>query len=389
VTKRKIAVITGSRAEYGLLYLIMKQIQQDPDLELQVIVTCMHLSPEFGLTYRFIEADGFEIAAKIEMLVSSDTAAGIAKSMGLGLISVTDALHRLNPDLIVLLGDRFETLSVAQAALVQRIPLAHVHGGELSEGAMDDSIRHAITKMSHLHFVAAEAYRKRVIQLGEHPATVFNFGAPGLEHMSKTPLHSRAHMETLLQRKLGKQIFLVTYHPVTLALETTLSGLQNLFASLDKFPEAQVIFTKANADESGRIINQKIEEYAVLRPERVSAYASLGNVNYLSLMQYADVLIGNSSSAIIEAPFFRKPTVNIGSRQNKRLHAETIISCSESEAAITNAISQALSVEFQQSLANAKQFYTKDDTASKVVNQLKTVDLDKIIVKQFYDMESV
>ncbi len=387
--KRKIAVVTGSRAEYGLLYLIMKEIQNDPDLELQVIVTGMHLSPEFGLTYRFIEEDGFEIAAKIEMLLSSDTAAGIAKSMGLCLISTTDTLHKLNPDVLVLLGDRFETLAVTQAALVQRIPVAHVHGGELSEGAMDDAIRHAITKMSHLHFVAAESYRKRVIQLGENPTTVFNFGAPGLEHMSKMQLHSREKMEAVLQRKLTRKTFLITYHPATLAMATTVSALQNLFASLDEFPDAQVIFTKANADEAGRIINQKIDEYAALHPERVSAYTSLGNLNYLSLMQYADVLIGNSSSAIIEAPFFRKASVNIGSRQNKRLHADTIINCAEDTASITQAITKALSADFQASLPDAKLLYTKDDTASKVKNMLKAVNLEKLIVKQFYDMECV
>jgi UDP-hydrolysing UDP-N-acetyl-D-glucosamine 2-epimerase len=385
--KRKIAVVTGSRAEYGLLFLIMKAIQNDPALELQVIVTGMHLSPEFGSTYKFIEQDGFTIDAKVEMLLSSDSASGIAKSMGLCLISMTDALHKLNPDMIVLLGDRFETLAVTQAALVQRIPVAHVHGGELSEGAIDDAIRHAITKMSHLHFVAADSYRQRVIQLGENPATVFNFGAPGLEHMSTMELRSRAALEGILQRSLDKKNFLITYHPATLALESTVQAVKNLFASLDKFPEANVIFTKANADESGRVINRMVDEYAAAHPERVSAHTSLGNLNYLSLMQYADVLIGNSSSAIIEAPFFRKATVNIGTRQNKRLHAETIINCDEDAASITAAISKALSPEFQASLATAKLLYSKDETASKIKDVLKKVDLKKLIVKQFYDLE--
>jgi UDP-hydrolysing UDP-N-acetyl-D-glucosamine 2-epimerase len=389
VEKRKIAVITGSRAEYGLLYLLMKEIQNDPALELQVIVTGMHLSPEFGSTYRFIEQDGFEIAAKIEMLVSSDTAAGIAKSMGLCLISITDTLHNLKPDVIVLLGDRFETLAVTQAALVQRIPIAHVHGGELSEGAIDDAIRHAITKMSHLHFVAADAYRQRVIQLGENPATVFNFGTPGIEHMSKMELLSRPELEKILQRNLNKKNFLITYHPATLAIETTVQAVNNLFASLDKFPDANMIFTKANADESGRIINKMVDEYAAAHPERVSAHTSLGNLNYLSLMRFADVLIGNSSSAIIEAPFFRKATVNIGTRQNKRLHADTIISCTEASTSITAAITRALSADFQASLATAKLLYSHDDTASKIKNLLKTADLKKLIVKQFYDLETV
>lgn len=387
--KRKIAIVTGSRAEYGLLYQTMRAIQEDPELELQVIVTGMHLSPEFGMTYRFIEQDGFEIAAKVEMLLSSDTAAGVAKSMGLCMISFTDTFHKLLPDIIVVLGDRFETLAVVQAALVQRIPVAHIHGGELSEGAMDDAIRHAITKMSHLHFVAADAYRQRVIQLGENPATVFNIGTPGLEHISKLKLHGREEMEKILGRPLGATNFLVTYHPATLTVDDSTRVLQNLFDSLDHFPEAHVIFTKSNADAAGRFVNQKIDEYVARNPQRLSAYTSLGNLNYLSLVQYADVVIGNSSSAIIEVPYLGVPTVNIGNRQTKRLSASTIINCSGEGNSIIDGINKALSTDFQAQLKNPNLSYKKDDSSTKIVNIIKAADLKKLIVKQFYDLEPV
>ena len=385
MSKRKIAVVTGSRAEYGLLYLLMKEIQQDDELELQVIVTGMHLSHEFGNTYRYIEEDGFEIAAKVEMLVSSDTAIGTVKSMGLCLISMTDTLHQLKPDLIVVLGDRFETLAVVQAALVQRVPVAHLHGGELSEGAIDDAIRHSITKMSHLHFVAAEDYRRRVIQLGENPATVFNYGTPGLESVSKLKLHDKAAMEKFLGRKLAAQNFIVTYHPVTLDMDETREILKNLFTTLDQFPDALVIFTKANADEAGRYINQEIDKYAALHPERVGVYTSMGNLNYLSMLQFVDIAIGNSSSGIIEVPFYGKATVNIGSRQNKRLRASTVIDCTGRGDTLNKAIHKALSSEFQQQLKNPVLAYHQDNTASKIVNTIKQADLPKLIRKQFYE----
>jgi UDP-hydrolysing UDP-N-acetyl-D-glucosamine 2-epimerase len=387
--KRKIAVITGSRAEYGLLYWTMREIQDDPELELQVVVTGMHLSPEFGNTYRFIEEDGFKIAAKVEMLVSSDTASGTAKSMGLCLISMTDTLHQLMPDMIVLLGDRFESLAIAQAALVQKIPIAHIHGGELSEGAIDDAIRHAITKMSHLHFVAADAYRDRVIQLGEHPNNVFNFGTPGLEQISRMKLHDRQTIEKVIGRELKKQNFLVTYHSATLDLEETNQVLENLFKSLAQYPDALVIFTKANADEGGRFINRKLEEYVTLHPDRASLFASLGHLNYLSLIPFVDIVIGNSSSGIIEVPLFKKPTINIGTRQNKRLRASTIIDCDGYGDSLINAIKFALSKEFQANLQHPVLAYTQDTTAAKIKTAIKAADLQKLIIKQFYDMETI
>jgi len=259
--KRKIAIVTGTRAEYGLLYWLMREIKADPDLELQVIATCMHLSPEFGFTYRFIEEDGFSIDAKVEMLLSSDTAIGTAKSIGLCIISFADTLHRLAPDVVVLLGDRFESLAVAQAALVQKIPLAHIHGGELSEGAIDDAIRHSITKMAHLHFVAADPYQKRIIQMGENPENVFNFGAPGLERIARMKLLDRHTLEKNIQFQFGEANFLVTYLPATITIEENATALSALFKALDAFPQAKIIFTKANADEAGRFVNAKIDEY--------------------------------------------------------------------------------------------------------------------------------
>jgi UDP-N-acetylglucosamine 2-epimerase (non-hydrolysing)/GDP/UDP-N,N'-diacetylbacillosamine 2-epimerase (hydrolysing) len=387
--KRKIAVLTGSRAEYGLLSCLLKELQLDPEIELQIIVTGMHLSPEFGLTYQFIESDGFTIAAKVEMLISSDTAVGTVKSMGLCLISISDALHQLKPDILVLLGDRFETLAVAEAALVQRIPVAHIHGGELSLGAIDDAIRHAITKMAHLHFVAAETYRNRVRQLGENPEHIYNIGAPGLERISKMSLLNKNEVEAVLNCQFGIPTFLVTYHPATLAITENTAILENLFHALDQFPEATVIFTKANADEMGRIINTKIDQYVQQNISRAFAYVSLGDVNYLSLLKHVDLIIGNSSSGLIEAPYFHKPTVNIGSRQAKRLRASTIIDCGGQDDSIILAIQKAFSHEFQHALTNPKLEYHQDNSAMKIKNIIKKVDLSTLIPKQFHDLSFV
>ncbi|EKD71482.1 MAG: UDP-N-acetyl-D-glucosamine 2-epimerase, UDP-hydrolysing [uncultured bacterium] len=386
IKKRKIAVVTGARAEYGLLHWLMREIQEDPELELQVIATGMHLSPEFGLTYQFIEADGFTIDAKVEMLLSSDTAIGTAKSIGLGIIGFTDALAKLIPDMIVLLGDRFEALAVAQAALVQKIPLAHIHGGELSEGAIDDAIRHSITKMSHLHFVAAEPYRKRVIQLGENPERVFNVGAPGLERIERTKLLKRKEWEKKVGFSLGKINFLVTYLPSTLDTKDDIITLEALFNALDKFPEAKIIFTKANSDELGRLINAKIDEYVSHNAKRAASYVTLGDLNYLSLLQFVDVVIGNSSSGLIEVPYFKKPTINIGNRQSNRLRASSVIDCSGNKNEIVDAIKKALSNEFKKTLENTISSYDQDKTANKIKTIIKNIDLEKILIKRFNDL---
>jgi UDP-hydrolysing UDP-N-acetyl-D-glucosamine 2-epimerase len=384
--KRKICVVTGTRAEYGLLYWLMREIQEDPDLELQIIVTGMHLSPEFGLTYKMIEEDGFHINEKVEMLLSSDTPVGISKSIGLGIISMADALDRLKPEIVVILGDRFEILAVAQAAMTARIPIAHIHGGETTEGAIDEQIRHALTKMSHLHFVAAEPYRKRVIQMGESPDRVYNVGALGLDNIKRLKLLSKNELEQAIDFSFGNLNFLVTLHPVTLNKDETKRSVIELLKAIQYFPEAKIIFTKSNADTDGHLINQLIDEYARKNQDRVKVFASLGQVNYLSTIQFIDVVIGNSSSGIIEVPVFKKPTVNIGTRQKGRLKASSVIDCEYDELSIKSAIEKALSPEFQKSLPNTISLYGSGNTAEQIKDCLKSVELRGLLTKKFYDL---
>lgn len=383
---RKLAVITGSRAEYGLLYWLLQEIQADSELELQLVVTGMHLSPEFGLTYRSIEQDGFRIAAKVEMLLSSDTPIGIAKSMGLGVISFADTLANLKPDIAVVLGDRYEIFAAVQAAMALNIPVAHLHGGETTEGAMDEAIRHSITKMSHVHFVAADAYRQRVIQLGESPERVFNVGGVALDNLKRLNLLNREQFETALDFKLAPLNFLVTYHPVTLSQTSAKASAQALLDALDAFPQANIIFTKANADAGGRIINQLLDEYAAAQPERVYLTTSLGQLKYLSAIQLVDVVIGNSSSGLIEVPALHKPTVNIGERQQGRLKAASVIDCTEDSSAIKQAIDYALSAEFQTQLPNIVSLYGQAGASLKIKEVLKNYNLHDILMKKFYDL---
>ncbi|MBS3964066.1 MAG: UDP-N-acetylglucosamine 2-epimerase (hydrolyzing), partial [Methylomonas sp.] len=324
---RKICVVTGSRADYGLLYWLMKDIQADAGLELQLVATGMHLSPEFGSTWQQIAADGFNISHKVEMLLSSDTPVGISKAMGLSLIGFADALAALQPDIVVVLGDRFEIFAAAQAAMNLRIPLAHIHGGELSEGAVDDAIRHALTKLSHLHFTATETYRHRVIQLGEQPERVFNVGAPGLDNIHRLPLLDRAALEDSIGFRLGAKNFLVTFHPVTLEKQTAGEQFEALLQALDGFDDAHILFTHSNADADGRAMAGLIEAYRAKHPDRVAVFVSLGSVRYLSAMRHVDAVVGNSSSGIIEAPALGVATVNIGDRQRGRLCANSVIHC--------------------------------------------------------------
>jgi UDP-N-acetylglucosamine 2-epimerase (non-hydrolysing)/GDP/UDP-N,N'-diacetylbacillosamine 2-epimerase (hydrolysing) len=364
----------------------MKDIQQDPDLELQIIATCMHLSPEYGLTARTIEADGFRIDAKVEMLLSSDTAVGVTKSMGLALIGFADAFENLRPDLIVVLGDRFEILAAASAALVARIPLAHSSGGEVTSGAIDDSIRHAITKMSTYHFPNAEAYRERIIRMGEPPDKVVNFGYPGLDNLRRLSLLGREKLEENLRFTLGQPTFLVTYHPATLGSRPPEQAQEELLRALDEFPQARIIFTKPNADSGGRILTQQIEAYGAAHADRVLVVTSLGQVRYLSAMQHCDVVIGNSSSGITEAPALKKPCVNIGDRQKGRLRATSVIDCAEERGAIRAAIKRALTAEFRSVAATTQSLYGDSDASRRIVSFLKTADLTT--QKHFYDGDS-
>lgn len=382
---RKICVVTGSRAEYGLLYWLLKEIQEDADLVLQLVVTGMHLSPEFGLTYQQIEKDGFQIDAKVEMLLSSDTPAGITKSMGVGLIGFADVFERLRPDIVVVLGDRYEIMVAAQAAMVARIPIAHLHGGESTEGLIDEAIRHSITKMAHLHFTATEKYRQRVIGLGEHPSRVFNVGAVGLDNIHRLQLMNREQFEQSISFELGERNFLVTYHPLTLTSTSSVEYMQQLLVALDQFPDAHIIFTKPNSDPNGRNMALMIDEYVEANRERAVAFISLGQVRYLSALQHVDVVVGNSSSGIIEAPMFKKPTVNIGPRQQGRVKGSSIIDCGESSEEIVKAIKKALSPAFQKTLMNCESLYGQGNSSPVIKDILKNTALEGILIKTFYE----
>ena len=386
--KRKICVITGTRAEYGLLYCVIKNIFDDPELDLQLVAACMHLSPEFGLTVREIEKDGFPIAERVEMLLSSDTEAAIAISMGIGIIGFAKAYERLQPDIIVVLGDRFEALSAVSAAVPFRIPVAHIHGGESTEGAMDEQFRHAMTKMSHIHFTATEEYRKRVIQMGELPENVFCTGAPGLDHVYRFKLMNRKKLSDTLGFPSGKEIGIVTYHPVTLEKNSAEKHISELLKAVQRFQDLFWIFTMPNADTSGRIIMKRIEEFLKRNPERGKVFTSIGQARYLPLMKHAVVMVGNSSSGIIEAPSFRLPVVNIGDRQKGRIRAKNVIDVSScNEKAIANAINKAVSREFMSSLRGIRNPYGKGRSSEEIVEKLKTIALNKkLIKKRFYEI---
>lgn len=383
---RKICVVTGSRAEFGLLRCLMQDIADAPDLELQVAATGMHLSPEYGLTYREIEAAGFSIAARVEMLLGADTPSAIAKSMGLGMIGFADAFARLAPDIVVVLGDRFEILSAASAALVARIPLAHLHGGELTEAAFDDAIRHAITKMSHLHFVAAEDYRRRVIQLGEPPDRVFNVGGLGVDAIKRLALLPRDALEADLGFELGPRSLLVTFHPVTLEGEAeSTRQMRALLDALAALDDVRLVFTLPNADTGGKALARMVERFVAHHP-RASHHASLGQLRYLSLLAQVDAVVGNSSSGLAEAPTFGVPTVNIGDRQNGRLQAQSVINSVPAEAAILEAIQLAFSSGFRRGIGGVVNPYGDGGAASKIVEVLSTHPLSDLLAKRFHDL---
>ena len=381
---RKICVATGTRAEYGILFSLMNEILQDPDLELQLIVTGAHLSAEFGLTHRQIEHDGFVIDAKVEMLLSADTPSAIVKSMGLGVIGFAEVLDRLRPDIIVIAGDRYEMLAMAQAALIFQVPIAHIHGGEVTEGAYDDAIRHAITKMAQWHFVAANPYRQRVIQMGEQPERVFNFGAPGLDHLAGITWLDRDALETALQIELQSPLLLVTYHPVTLSEFAPEGAMLELFEALREYPEATIILTYPNADTGGRSLIELIDQFVREAPASRRAFVSLGQQKYLSLMRQADVVVGNSSSGLTEAPALQKATVNIGDRQKGRLKAESVVDAVETAASIAQAIRCALRPAFRATLSNTNSVYGQGEVGRKIKNALKTVV--PMVRKEFFDI---
>lgn len=381
---RKICVVTGTRAEYGCMRWVLEGIRTTPGLELQLIATGMHMSPEFGLTYRVIEQDGFRIDRKVEMLLSSDTPVGIAKSMGLGLIGFGEALAELQPDVLFVLGDRFEIFAAAAAATVARIPIGHAHGGETTEGAFDEALRHSITKMSHLHFVAAEEYRKRVIQLGEDPQRVFLVGGLGLDNITRLPLLDRAALESSLDFRLGRRNLLITFHPVTLENATAVEQMQELLAVLEDMRDTHLIFTMPNADTGGRALMELVGSF-VSRHANARAYSSLGQLRYLSCMRYVDAVVGNSSSGLIEAPAFGIGTINIGDRQRGRLKAQSVIDCPPRREPIALAFEQLYSSTFRSKLSGVRNPYGEGGASEKVVRILAQASLDSILKKTFHD----
>ena len=386
--KRKICVVTGTRAEYGLLFWLLKGLNNDKDIELQLCVTGMHLSPEFGLTYETIEKDGFQIHKKIEILLSSDTSVGINKSMGLGLIGFADCFAELNPDLLLVLGDRFEIFVTVVAAMISRIPIAHCHGGESTEGLIDESIRHSITKMSHLHFTSTEIYKRRVIQLGEYPKFVHNVGALGIENLNKLDLLTKKELELRMGFTFSKRNLLVTFHPVTLEHATSEIQFSALLSALDSFTEVKVIFTKPNADTDGRKIIQLIDDYVSKNKDRCISFVSLGQLRYLSLLKFVDGVVGNSSSGIIEAPSFKTGTINIGDRQKGRIKAKSVIDCEPDSHSIIDAINLLYSNTFQQSLKRVTNPYGTKNASELILPIIKNVDLSDILKKRFFDINS-
>ena len=386
MSKSKICVVTGSRAEYGLLYWLLKKLESAEDFELELVVTGMHLSPEFGMTYKEIEKDGFPIAEKIPMLLSSDAPAGVTKSTGLGLIGFADLFDRSRPDVVVVLGDRFELFAVASAALFATIPIAHIHGGEVTTGAFDEAIRHSITKMASLHFTAAEAYRKRVIQLGEQPDTVFNVGAPGLENIQKISLLTKEETEQSLGLKLGQKSLLVTWHPVTLEPGRAKQDLKVLLDALDKLDDTKFVFTKSNADNEGRSLNRLIVDYVTSCPEKAVVHTSLGQLRYLSTLKQVTGVIGNSSSGIIEAPSIKTGTINIGRRQEGRVRASSIIDCDPDLESICSAFERLFSPEFQSLVQHTRNPHDGGPVSENILRILRQQESSGWRKKPFFDV---
>jgi GDP/UDP-N,N'-diacetylbacillosamine 2-epimerase (hydrolysing) len=383
----KICVATGTRAEYGLLKPLLEKLKDNSLFELQLLATGAHLSPEFGLTYKQIETDGFTISYKVEMLLSSDTAEGITKSMGIAIAGFSEAFKNLQPDLLVILGDRYEMLALASTALIFKIPIAHIHGGEITEGAYDDAIRHSITKMSHLHFVSTDKYKKRVIQLGEQPQNVFKVGAIGLDNIANLELLTKEQLEDNLKIKFKKYNYLITFHPETLAEESVESQFNKLLAALDKLEDSFFIFTKANADTNGRIINQICETYAQKNSHKSVLFDSLGTLRYLSVMKVCDAIVGNSSSGIIEAPSMYTATINIGNRQKGRIQAGSILNCDVNSDDIYCLLKQVQPQEFKDTLKEITNPYGTGNASIQIAAVLSEINVPSLLIKKFYDIQ--
>tara|TARA_B110000908_G_scaffold172394_1_gene239538 strand:- start:3349 stop:4512 length:1164 start_codon:yes stop_codon:yes gene_type:complete len=385
---RKVCIITATRAEFGPLKCLIEGVIKDPDLELQLIVTGAHLSPEFGNTVEQIVESNIPISKRIEILLSSDSAIGVGKTMGLALISFSEAFQELNPDLIIVLGDRYELIPIVSAANIAQIPVAHISGGEVTEGAIDDLIRHSVTKMSQLHFTAMKEYSKRVIQMGEQPSRVFTVGEPGLDNLNKMNLLTRDSFQDSINCKLHKKNLLITYHPVTTeTIENVKVSFQEILSSLDELKDTLLIFTKANADVGGRIINQMIDDYVFVSPDKAIAFNSLGQLRYLSALKYVDAVVGNSSSGICEAPSLKVATINIGNRQKGRIKAASTIDVETNKKDIMNAIEYIYSPEFRIILCSVNNPYGDGYTTQRIIDIIKKVNIDELKCKQFYDIK--
>ena len=385
---RKICVVTATRAEYGLLKCLLEDIQADSNLELQIISTGAHLSPEFGLTNQQIEEDGFTVNKKIEILLSSDTPIGVSKSMGLAQISFAEAFDELKPDIVVVLGDRYELIPIVSAANIARIPVAHLSGGELTEGAIDETIRHAITKLSQLHFTAMDEYTHRVIQMGEQPSRVFTVGEVGLDNLMRMKLMSRSEFENSIGCNLKARNILFTYHPETTKdISEIAIDFSKILRGLDNLEDTLLIFTKANADVGGRLINKMIDDYAAQNKYKAITFTSLGQLRYLSALQYVDAIVGNSSSGIVEAPSFKLATINIGNRQKGRVKATSVLDVDVDTKKIFDSIQHIYTSEFKKILENTTNPYGQGNSSQKVLNTLKLVDLDSLKIKCFYDVK--
>jgi GDP/UDP-N,N'-diacetylbacillosamine 2-epimerase (hydrolysing) len=383
----KVCIVTGTRAEYGLLFWTIKKLKSDIYFDVKLCVTGMHLSPEFGLTYKQIEEDGIVIDKKIEMLLSSDSVNGIAKSIGLGVIGFTDAFNDLKPDLVLLLGDRFEIFAAATSAMIAKIPIAHCHGGEATEGLIDEPIRHSITKMSQIHFTSTEEYRKRVIQLGEQPNRVFNVGALGIENINKLKLLNKSDFEKSIGIKLLKQTFLITFHPVTLEKSTAEDQFINLLSAITNFSDTTYIFTMPNADNDGRVIINSIQKFVANNKNTSIAFTSLGQLRYLSALQHVDLVIGNSSSGLIEVPSFKIPTINIGDRQRGRVYGLSVINCKPTKKEIIESINLGLSESFRKKLKKSINPYGNKNSSIEIVKILKKIAVNEnLIKKKFYNL---
>jgi len=386
---RKICFITGTRAEYGLLSRLMKMVQDDADTQLQIIATNMHLSPKYGNTYQEIEKDGFTIDRKIPIIDDNDkdSAVTTVKSMAKALAGFADAYDELKPDMVVVLGDRYEILAAATAALIERIPIAHLYGGEITEGAYDDAIRHSVTKMSHLHFTSCEEYRHRVIQLGEQPDHVFNVGSIGVENIKMLPLMSKDEIEKEIGFAIGDHTILVTYHPVTLGNRTAKEDIDDFIAALDEKKDLRIIFTMPNSDTGGQAIVEAINAFVDKNHQRAKAFKSLGVLRYLSVMQQVAAVVGNSSSGLVEVPSFKIPTLNIGDRQKGRMAADSVFNCKTDKQSVLKGLDIVLSEEFRQKAAAIHNPYDKEGTAQAMFNVIRTYPLDSLNQKHFYDIK--